>query len=156
MIEKIVNSEAPYNAKEGFIRQIIGWREFMVRVYEDDGTALRNSNFFEFKNPMPKKIIEGKSGIKPLDDAMEKLNLTAYNHHIERLMILGNIFLLLEIKPNEVYEFFMKNYIDAYDWVMVGNVYGIWRGSECIFEGTSGSLCYFAGRWENCLDEPSV
>ena len=125
LIEKIVNFDAPYNAKEGFIRQIIGWREFMLRVYEDDGVPLRNSNFFKFKNSMPKKILEAKSGIKILDDTIKKLNLTAYNHHIERLMILGNIFLLLEIKPNEVYEFFMKNYIDAYDWVMVGNVYGM-------------------------------
>lgn len=125
LIEKIINSNAPYNAKEGFIRQIIGWREFMLRVYEDNGIMLRNSNFFEFKNPMPQKILEAKSSIKILDDAIKKLNLTAYNHHIERLMILGNIFLLLEIKPNDVYEFFMKNYIDAYDWVMVGNVYGM-------------------------------
>jgi deoxyribodipyrimidine photolyase-related protein len=114
LIEKIVNFDAPYNAKE-----------FMLRVYEDDGVKLRNSNFFEFKNYMPKKILEAKSGIKILDDTIKKLNLTAYNHHIERLMILGNIFLLLEIKPNDVYEFFMKNYIDAYDWVMVGNVYGM-------------------------------
>ena len=125
LIEKIVAFEAPYNAKEGFIRQIIGWREFMLRVYEDNGVLLRNSNFFEFKNPMPKKIIEANSGIKILDDTIKKLQLTAYNHHIERLMILGNIFVLLEIRPNDVYEFFMKHYIDAYDWVMVGNVYGM-------------------------------
>ncbi len=125
LIEKIVTFDAPYNAKEGFIRQIIGWREFMLRVYEDDGVTLRNSNFFEFKNPMPQKIVEAKSGIKILDDVIKKLQLTAYNHHIERLMILGNIFLLLEIKPNDVYEFFMKYYIDAYDWIMVGNVYGM-------------------------------
>lgn len=125
LINKIVVFDAPYNAKEGFIRQIIGWREFMLRVYEDDGVILRNSNFFEFKNSMPKKILEAKSGIKILDDSIKKLHLTAYNHHIERLMILGNIFVLLEIKPNDVYLFFMKYYIDAYDWVMVGNVYGM-------------------------------
>ncbi len=125
LINKIVAFDAPYNAKEGFIRQIIGWREFMLRVYEDDGVILRNSNFFEFKNPMPKKIREANSGIKILDDTVKKLQLTAYNHHIERLMILGNIFVLLEIKLNDVYEFFMKYYIDAYDWVMVGNVYGM-------------------------------
>ena len=125
LIEKIVNANAPYNAKEGFIRQIIGWREFMLRVYEDNGVALRNSNFFEFTNNIPQKIIDAKSGIKVLDDCIKKLELTAYNHHIERLMVLGNIFLLLEIKPNAVFEFFMKNYIDAYDWVMLGNTYGM-------------------------------
>jgi deoxyribodipyrimidine photolyase-related protein len=86
---------------------------------------LRNSNFFEFKNEIPTKILESKSGITPLDDCIKKLNNSSYNHHIERLMILGNLFLLLEIKPNSVYEFFMRYYIDAYDWVMVGNVYGM-------------------------------
>lgn len=125
LIEEIINANAPYNAKEGFIRQIIGWREFMLRVYENNGVALRNSNFFEFTNRVPEKIIEASSGIKILDDCIKKLNHTAYNHHIERLMVLGNIFLLLEIHPNEVYKFFMKNYIDAYDWVMVGNTYGM-------------------------------
>uniref|UniRef100_UPI004048A48A cryptochrome/photolyase family protein n=2 Tax=Aliarcobacter sp. TaxID=2321116 RepID=UPI004048A48A len=125
VIQSIINANAPYNAKEGFIRQIIGWREFMLRVYEDDGVPLRNSNFFEFSNEIPNSILEAKSGITPLDDCIKKLNKSAYNHHIERLMILGNIFLLLEIKPNSVYEFFMKYYIDAYDWVMVGNVYGM-------------------------------
>ena len=73
LIEKIVNSQAPYNAKEGFIRQIIGWREFMLRVYEDDGVILRNSNFFEFKNPIPKKIIEAKSGIQILDNTIKRI-----------------------------------------------------------------------------------
>jgi deoxyribodipyrimidine photolyase-related protein len=125
LIKKIVNANAPYNAKEGFIRQIIGWREFMLKIYQNDGVKLRNSNFFEFKNEIPLKILDGKSGITPLDDCIKKLNQSAYNHHIERLMILGNLFLLLEIKPNSVYEFFMKYYIDAYDWVMIGNVYGM-------------------------------
>ena len=125
LLLKIINYDASFNSKEGFIRQIIGWREFMLKIYQSSGTHLRNSNFFEFKNSMPQKILEGKSDIKILDDTIKKLELTSYNHHIERLMILGNIFLLLEIKPNEVYEFFMKNYIDAYDWVMVGNVYGM-------------------------------
>jgi deoxyribodipyrimidine photolyase-related protein len=118
-------TDAPYNAKEGFIRQIIGWREFMLRIYQDSHVSLRNSNFFEFKNSMPKEILNASTGITPLDDCIKKLRKSAYNHHIERLMILGNLFLLLEIKPNDVYEFFMRYYIDAYDWVMVGNVYGM-------------------------------
>ncbi|GGD47951.1 cryptochrome/photolyase family protein [Malaciobacter pacificus] len=125
LIDKIINAPAPYNAKEGFIRQIIGWREFMLRIYQDSHVSLRNSNFFEFKNSMPKEILNASTGIAPLDDCVKKLKKSAYNHHIERLMILGNLFLLLEIKPNDVYEFFMRYYIDAYDWVMVGNVYGM-------------------------------
>ena len=130
VIDKITNAQAPYNAKEGFIRQIIGWREFMLRIYQDSGTKMRNSNFFSFKNSMPQAILEAKSEITILDDLIKKVNKTAYAHHIERLMILGNIFLLLEIEPNEVYEYFMKNYIDAYDWVMLGNVYGMSQFSD--------------------------
>lgn len=130
LINKIVSSNAPFNAKEGFIRQIIGWREFMLSVYENNGIKMRNSNFFSFKNPMPQKIIEGKSGIEILDNTVKKVNKTSYAHHIERLMILGNIFLLLEIDPNEVYKYFMQYFIDAYDWVMVGNVYGMSQFSD--------------------------
>lgn len=133
LINTIKEADAPYNAKEGFIRQIIGWREFMLRVYIDEGTSLRNSNFFNFTNKIPKKILEAKSGITILDDVIEKLDKSAYSHHIERLMILGNLFLLLEIKPNEIYEFFMRYFIDAYDWVMVGNVYAM----SCFCDGGS-------------------
>lgn len=125
IIQRVQECDVPYNSKEGFIRQIIGWREFMFNIYKSSHISLRNSNFFGFTNSIPKKLISGASGLKPLDDAVIKLNKTSYNHHIERLMILGNIFLLLECKPNDVYEFFMSHYIDAYDWVMVGNVYGM-------------------------------
>ncbi|MFV0562137.1 cryptochrome/photolyase family protein [Malaciobacter mytili] len=125
VIRKVIEASAPYNAKEGFIRQLIGWREFMLRVYEDEGIKLRNSNFFNFKNSMPKAILQANSGITILDDIIKKVNNTAYAHHIERLMVLGNIFVLLEINPNEVYKYFMQNFIDAYDWVMVGNVYAM-------------------------------
>ena len=125
VIEKSSQVDVPFNAKEGFIRQVIGWREFMLSIYKSSHVQLRTTNFFEFKNKMPKKILEAKSLITPLDDVIKKLDKTSYNHHIERLMILGNIFLLLEINPDDVYEFFMSSYIDAYDWVMVGNVYGM-------------------------------
>lgn len=133
-LKEIVNLassfEVPFNAKEGFIRQIIGWREFMFSVYKSSHISMRTSNFFSFKNKIPKKVLEGNSGLEPLDDVIKKLNNSAYNHHIERLMILGNVFLLLEIKPDEVYEFFMSNYIDSYDWVMVANVYGMSQFSD--------------------------
>ncbi|MGB1226506.1 MAG: cryptochrome/photolyase family protein [Poseidonibacter sp.] len=125
VIEKSSQIDVPFNAKEGFIRQVIGWREFMLSIYKSSHVQLRTTNFFNFKNKMPKKILQGKSLITPLDDVIKKLDKTSYSHHIERLMILGNIFLLLELDPDDVYEFFMSSYIDAYDWVMVGNVYGM-------------------------------
>jgi len=125
VLESISKYDVPYNSKEGFIRQIIGWREFMYTIYKSSHIALRTSNYFQFTKKMPTKIISGKSGLLPVDDSINKLLKTGYNHHIERLMILGNIFVLLEIIPDDVYSFFMANYIDAYDWVMVGNVYGM-------------------------------
>lgn len=125
IIQEVINSCAPFNAKEGYIRQIIGWREFMFNLYKSSHISLRNSNYFEFTNKIPKKLINGSSGINVLDDAIKKLKISAYNHHIERLMIIGNLFMLLEIDPNEVYKFFMAHYIDAYDWVMIGNVYAM-------------------------------
>ncbi|RXK00527.1 cryptochrome/photolyase family protein [Arcobacter sp. CECT 8986] len=125
VIQTIINAPVAYNSKEGFIRQIIGWREFMLRIYQDDGVKLRNSNFFNFTNSMPKAILKANSKISILDDVIKKVNKTSYAHHIERLMILGNIFVLLQIHPNEIYKYFMQNFIDAYDWVMVGNVYAM-------------------------------
>lgn len=125
VINSVANFEAPYNSKEGFIRQIIGWREFMLSIYKSSHTKLRTTNYFNFDVQIPQKVLDGKSGLAPLDDVIKKLHNSSYNHHIERLMILGNIFLLLECDPNSVYEFFMANYIDSYDWVMVGNVYGM-------------------------------
>ena len=125
IFQTLAQKDVPLNAKEGFIRQIIGWREFMFQTYKSSHISMRNANFFECKNSIPEKILEGNSGIDPLDGVMKKVHTTAYAHHIERLMILGNIFLLLEIEPNKVHDFFMSYFIDAYDWVMVANVYGM-------------------------------
>ena len=126
VIEKTLSVEdVPLNAKEGFLRQIIGWREFMLRIYKQDGVRLRNANYFDAKNKMPCAILEARSGIAPLDMTIQKLDKSSYAHHIERLMILGNLFLLLEIEPDEIHAFFMRYFIDAYDWVMVGNVYAM-------------------------------
>lgn len=125
ILKAVEQYDVAYNSKEGFVRQIIGWREFMLTVYKNNHIKLRTANYFEFSKKIPQKLLSGNSGLLPVDDSMQKLHKTAYNHHIERLMILGNIFLLLEITPDEVYEFFMASYIDAYDWVMIGNVYGM-------------------------------
>jgi deoxyribodipyrimidine photolyase-related protein len=125
VIEEALAYNVPLNAKEGFIRQIIGWREFMHRTYETIGVRQRTTNFFRFSNAIPSKVYKGKSGLLPVDDVIQKVHKRGYAHHIERLMILGNFFLLTQRNPNSVYTFFMSLFIDAYDWVMVGNVYGM-------------------------------
>ncbi len=113
------------NSLEGFIRQIIGWREFMYGLYESIGRKQRSTNFWGFKRKIPKSFYTGETGIVPIDDTIKKLLKTGYAHHIERLMIFGNFMLLCEFDPDEVYQWFMELFIDAYDWVMVPNIYGM-------------------------------
>ncbi len=115
----------PINSYEGFIRQIIGWREFIRGIYVVDGVKQRTGNFWKFYRGIPNSFYNGNTGIEPVDRTIKKLMSNAYIHHIERLMVMGNIFFLLRINPNKVYKWFMELFIDAYDWVMVPNVYGM-------------------------------
>lgn len=119
------SNNIPLNSLEGFLRQIIGWREFIRLMYVEKGVQQRNSNFWGFSRRMPASFYEGTTGIVPFDSTVRKVIDNAYCHHIERLMILGNFMLLCEINPDEVYKWFMELFIDAYDWVMVPNVYGM-------------------------------
>ncbi len=120
-----LNHNIPIASLEGFVRQIIGWREYMYGVYLTKGVQQRTSNYWNFSASMPDCFYSATTGIAPIDTTIKKLLATSYNHHIERLMLLGNFMLLCEIHPNEVYRWFMELYIDAYDWVMVPNIYGM-------------------------------
>jgi len=115
----------PLNSVEGFIRQILGCREFIRALYHREGVRQRTFNFWSHNGEIPKSFWDGTTGIPPLDDAIKKLLTTSYSNHIERLMVIGNFMLLCRFDPNKVYEWFMTLYIDAYDWVMVPNVYGM-------------------------------
>lgn len=115
----------PLNSLEGFIRQIVGWREFIRAVYELKGSEERTKNFWGFKRKIPESFWKGETGILPIDITIKKVLETGYCHHIERLMVLGNFMLLCEFDPEEVYRWFMELFIDAFDWVMVPNVYGM-------------------------------
>jgi len=115
----------PLNSLEGFIRQIIGWREFIRIVYEREGSHQRTRNYWNFKRKIPYTFWEGNTGIAPVDIIVKRLLESGYTHHIERLMVMGNFMLLCEFDPDEVYRWFMEMYIDAYDWVMVPNIYGM-------------------------------
>ncbi|MFN0081989.1 MAG: cryptochrome/photolyase family protein [Ferruginibacter sp.] len=116
---------SPLNSTEGFIRQIIGWREFIRIVYEREGAKQRTTNYWKFARKMPPSFWDGTTGIEPIDNTIKKALTTGYLHHIERLMLLGNFMLLCEFDPEEVYKWFMEMFVDSYDWVMVPNVYGM-------------------------------
>ncbi|MFM7838268.1 MAG: cryptochrome/photolyase family protein, partial [Chitinophagaceae bacterium] len=125
VIDYAQKEKIPLNQTEGFVRQILGWREFLRAVYEREGVKERTRNFWGFKESLPKAFWTGTTGIPPVDQVIHRLLQTGYSHHIERLMVLGNFMCLCEIDPDAVYEWFMTMYIDAYDWVMVPNVYGM-------------------------------
>ncbi|MEH0157025.1 cryptochrome/photolyase family protein [Limibacter armeniacum] len=117
--------DIPLNSLEGFVRQIIGWREFMRGIYQLEGNFERKHNHYRFKRKIPEHFWRGETGIEPIDKTIQKVKERGYCHHIERLMILGNFMHLCEFAPDEVYRWFMVFFIDAYDWVMVPNVYGM-------------------------------
>ncbi len=141
-IEYAQEHKVPVNSLEGFVRQIIGWREFIRASYVVDGRAMRTRNFLRHQYSMPQSFWKGATGIDPVDDAINKALNYGYNHHIERLMVLGNTMLLSEIHPDEVYKWFMAMYVDAYDWVMVPNVYGM---SQFADGGIFATKPYIAG-----------
>ncbi|CAL2076573.1 cryptochrome/photolyase family protein [Tenacibaculum sp. 190524A02b] len=132
----------PINSTEGFIRQIIGWREFIRGMYLCKGRFSRTRNYWGFNRKIPQSFYDGTTGIEPIDTTIKKVLQTGYCNHIERLMVLGNFMLLCEFDPDEVYRWFMELFIDAYDWVMVPNVYGM-----CMFAdgGTFATKPYIGG-----------
>ncbi|MEM9024295.1 MAG: cryptochrome/photolyase family protein, partial [Bacteroidota bacterium] len=113
-----------YPSLEGFIRQIIGWREFLRGIYHTYERELQ-VNHFGHQRHMRACWYDGTTGIPPLDDSIRKALRYGYTHHIERLMILGNVMLLCELHPDAVYRWFMELYVDSSDWVMAPNVYGM-------------------------------
>jgi len=120
----------PLSSLEGFIRQIMGWREFVRAVNIIEGENQKRLNFWNHTRKMPEAFYTASTGIEPVDDSIRKARNYAYAHHIERLMILGNFMLLCEIDPKEVYRWFMEMFIDAYDWVMTPNVFGMSQFSD--------------------------
>ncbi|NND97218.1 MAG: cryptochrome/photolyase family protein [Pirellulaceae bacterium] len=135
-------NDVPLNSVEGFLRQVIGWREFMRATYEDLGVKMRTTNHWDHHRPMPECFYDGSTGILPIDDTIKRLLDTGYCHHIERLMVLGGFMFLCEIDPDDIYLWFMEMFIDSYDWVMVPNVYAMSQNAD---GGLITTKPYFSG-----------
>ncbi len=116
---------APLNAVEGFVRQIIGWREFVNGVYWQREKEYRDRNELGADRPLPAWFYDGDVPMNCLHRVLRQVIDTGWNHHIQRLMVLGNFFLLAGIRPQEALRWFSEMYVDAYDWVMVPNVIGM-------------------------------
>jgi len=117
---------------EGFIRQVIGWRNYVYTLYLLEGPELYETNQLKHHNNINDKFWKGTTGMKPIDSIIHKIVKYSYAHHIERLMYLGNFMLLCFIDPKQVYQIFMEWTIDAYDWVMVPNIFGMSQYSSSI------------------------
>ena len=164
IIERIkrVENKIKINSYEGYIRQIIGWREFIRGIYQNYDQQLEENNFFKHKNSLTNKWYDGTTGLDPLDHSIKNAQKYGYTHHIERLMILCNIMNLCEIKPNEVYNWFMEMFVDSSDWVMSPNVYGMGLFSDGGIFSTKPYICgssYFMkmmnfkrGNWNDIMD----
>lgn len=131
--------EVHYPSLEGYVRQIIGWREFLRGMYHFRDLE---GNHFGHQRKLSSAWYTGDTGIPPLDDTIRKAQRYGYTHHIERLMVAGNIMLMAELDPQEVYRWFMEMYVDSADWVMVPNVFGM---SQFADGGTFATKPYISG-----------
>ena len=116
---------APLPAVEGFVRQIVGWREFINGVYWLRMPDYSQLNALDAQRPLPEWIYTGKTEMNCLHHALEQVVELAYNHHIQRLMVLGNFFLLGGFLPQAVLRWYTEMYVDGHDWVMGPNVIGM-------------------------------
>lgn len=141
-VKYAAENDTPLNSVEGFVRQVIGWREFMRATYEDLGVPMRTTNHWKHHRPLPESFYDGTTGIDPIDDTIKRILNTGYCHHIERLMVLGGFMFLCEIDPDDLYRWFMEMFIDSYDWVMVPNVYAMSQNAD---GGMITTKPYFSG-----------
>lgn len=126
VLDAVLLADAPLAAVEGFVRQVIGWREFVHGLYLHKPATWRAANALDNHEPLPRWLWElGEAPEPPLTGVLQTLRTYGWTHHIERLMVLGSWMLLHDSDPAEVLEWFTCMYVDAYEWVMVPNVIGM-------------------------------
>lgn len=116
---------ARLNSVEGFIRQILGWREFIRIYYEAMMPDIRDANHFGFEKSLPRMYWSGQTSMKCMEESIKPVLEQGYSHHIQRLMVLSNFSNLTETDPRELNKWFWLAYVDAYEWVELPNVLGM-------------------------------
>ncbi len=117
--------DVPLNAAEGFIRQILGWREYVRGIYWLEMPGYADSNALSAKRPLPWFYWSGETKMRCLQRTIDDTRRHAYAHHIQRLMVTGNFALLAGIEPAQIEEWYLVVYADAFDWVELPNVHGM-------------------------------
>ena len=142
---------APLNAVEGFIRQIIGWREYMRGIYWLKMPGYTDENFFSATLSLPDFYWTGNTDMACMASAIAQTRDEAYAHHIQRLMVTGNFAMLAGVDPHDVHEWYLAVYVDAYEWVEAPNVIGM---SQFADGGLLGSKPYAAsGNYINKMSD---
>ncbi|MBD2179056.1 cryptochrome/photolyase family protein [Pseudanabaena sp. FACHB-1998] len=146
---------APLNSVEGFVRQILGWREYIRVYYEAKMPEARESNYFRFTNDLPQLYWDAQTDLLCLKDAIANVLNYGYSHHIQRLMILSNFSNLTNTDPRQLNRWFWLAYVDAYEWVELPNVLGM---STFADGGILASKPYVAGgnyinKMSNCCSQ---
>jgi deoxyribodipyrimidine photolyase-related protein len=116
---------APLNSVEGFVRQILGWREFIRGVYWLDMPGLESANHFGHQRPLPAWYWTGNTHMRCMQQTVGQTLRHGYAHHIQRLMVTGNFALLAEVQPRQVSDWYLAVYVDAVEWVEVPNTLGM-------------------------------
>ncbi len=119
------DNSLPLNSIEGFIRQVMGWREYMRGIYNHVDADYPARNYFEHTHSLPEFFWDGDTPMNCLHQTIDTVKRTGYGHHIQRLMILANFSLISGLSPQAVEDWFHAAFIDAYDWVMQTNVIGM-------------------------------
>lgn len=136
------DGHAPLNAAEGYIRQVIGWREYMRGIYFREGPDYTSRNTLDHTRDLPSFYWTSETKMRCVSKAVEQTRDEAYAHHIQRLMVTGNFALLAGIDPYQVHEWYLAVYADAYEWVEAPNVIGM---SQFADGGVVGSKPYVSG-----------
>ena len=143
MIEKVIERSdgLPMQSVEGFIRQVIGWREFVRGIYRHHSETQDTANFWSHDRELTDAWYDGSTGIVPLDDTIQSIQRLGWAHHIPRLMVLGNLMTLCEIRPQSAHRWFMEMFVDSSEWVMGPNVYGMGLFSDGGVFATKPYIC---------------
>ena len=128
--EAFIKGDAPLNAVEGFIRQIIGWREYIRGIYFLKGPGYTDQNYLKAKRKLPSFYWSADTKMRCVSQAVLQTKKHSYAHHIQRLMVTGNFALLADVDPKEVHQWYLSVYIDAFEWVEAPNTLGMSQFSD--------------------------